>query len=117
VVKQAVKQTYTYYTPEEPTGRAVRDAPLAGSGKAWTLGEYRHPTYPSPLNVRVGEAGIKVWMVILWLRLCDDNVNTLMERYPQVLQPEDVDAARWFYEGHKEWIDQKLREEEEASIG
>ena len=117
MVREAVRQTYTYYTPDEPQGRIVEDAPLAGRGKAWTLGSYRHPTYPSPLNLRVGKAGIKVWMVINWLGLCDGNVATLLERYGNVLQQEDVDAAKWYYEEHKEWIDQRIREDEEAGFG
>ena len=111
----AVHQTYTYYTREEPTGKIVEDAPLAGRGKAWTLGAYRHPTYPSPLNVRVGAAGIKVWMVINWLRLCDDRIDVLLQRYPQTVTSEDVEVARWFYEKHKDWIDRKLEEEAEPS--
>ena len=117
MVRQAVRQTYTYYSPTHPEGEAVADAPLAGRGKAWTLGAYKHPTYPSPENVRVGDAGIKVWMVILWLQLSDNSVDTLRERYSQVLAPEDIDAAKWYYENQKEWIDHRLREEEEAEIG
>ena len=117
MVKQAIRQTYTYYSPDRPQGEVFEDAPLAGRGKAWTLGAYKHPTYPSPANVRVGDAGIKVWMVILWLQLSDNSVDILRERYGQVLTPEDIDAAKWYYENHKEWIDHRLREEEEAEIG
>jgi uncharacterized protein (DUF433 family) len=117
VVRQAVRQTYTYYSPAHPKGEAVEDAPLAGRGKAWTLGAYKHPTYPSPANVRVGDAGIKVWMVILWLQLSDNSLDELRRRYGDVLQREDVEAAKWYYQGHKEPIDQRLREEEEAGIG
>lgn len=117
MVEQAVRhKAVTYYTPDEPTGRIVRDARLAGHGKAWTLGAYEHPTYPSPFNVRVGDAGIKVWMVILWLKLSDDDFNELVRRFGNALEPEDVETARWFYESNKQAIDQKLREEEEASI-
>ncbi len=114
MVRQALRQTYTYYTPDEPTGRIVEDAPLAGRGKAWTLDAYRHPTYPSPLNVRVGDAGIKVWMVINWLQLCDDDVGTLLQRYPMTVTRDDVEAARWYYEKSKHAIDRKLEEEAEA---
>ncbi len=56
-------------------------------------------------------------MVILWLRLCDDSLNELRRRYGDVLQREDVEAAKWYYQEHKEPIDQMLREEEEAAIG
>ena len=111
MVEQAVKQTYTYYSPEEPTGRVVEDAPLSGLGKVWTLGAYQHPTYPSPLNVRVGGAGIKVWMVINWLQLCGDNVDEVLHRYPGTLEREDVEAARWYYETYKSDIDERLAEE------
>ena len=115
MVRQAVRQTYTYYSPEKPQGEVVKDAELQGKGKAWTLGEYKHPTYPSPLNVRVGNAGIKVWMVIQWLELCDGDVAELQRRYPATLEQEDVEAARWYYDGHREWIDQRLKEEAEIA--
>ena len=115
MVRQAVKQTYTYYTPEEPTGRVVKDAELKGTGRAWTLGEYGHPVYPSPLNVRVGNAGIKVWMVIYWLQLCNESYDELVRRYGHVLEPDDIDAARWFYERYKPEIDERLEEEERSS--
>ena len=111
MAKQAVQQTYTYYHRDYPEGRVFENEELAGDGKAWTLGSYKHPTYPSPLNVRVGKAGIKVWMVIQWLRLCDDDVDTLLERYPKTVTRDDVEAARWYYEEHKDWIDRRLMEE------
>ena len=114
MVKQAVRETFTYYYPD---GRVeiVPDAPLDGHGKAWVDGSYEPPVYPSPLNVRVGKAGIKVWMVINWLRLCDHNVDLMLERYGHVLTREDVEAAKWYYEQYKDWIDQRLREEEEIA--
>jgi hypothetical protein len=115
VAKQAVKQTYTYYTPDEPTGRVVKDAELDGRGKAWTLGEYHHPDYPSPLNVRVGEAGIKVWMAIFWLRLCEGDYDELVRRYGSVLNRDDIAAARWFYTRYKQEVDQRIDEEEQYS--
>ena len=114
MVDQIVHPAVTYYSPDEPTGRTILDAPLSGRGKVWTLGAYEHPTYPSPLNVRVGMAGIKVWMVIQWLNLCNNDLDEAMRRYGHVLEPEDVDVARWYYERHKDWIDQRL--EEEAKI-
>lgn len=114
MVRQAVKQTYTYYAPEEPTGRVVKDAELQGRGRAWTLGEYRHPVYPSPLNVRVANAGIEVWMVIQWLQLADGSVDQLLQQYADVLTGDDVAAALWFYERYRDEIDQRLAEEAEA---
>lgn len=86
----------------------VKGAPLAGHGKAWTLGEYKHPAYPSPLNVRVGEAGLHVWFLIQWLQQLGGDKRALLARYGQVLHPEDVSVALWFYDRHKEEIDQKL---------
>ena len=117
MVKQAVRQTYTYYSPDYPTGKVIENEELRGHGKAWVLGSYKHPVYPSPLNVRVGDAGIKVWMVMLWLRLCDGDFDEVRRRYGDILQRKDVDAAEWFYENHREWIDHRLREEEEAAFG
>ena len=92
----------------------MKDAELQGKGKAWTLGEYRHPVYPSPLNVRVGHAGIKVWMAINWLRLCNDEYDELVRRFGRVLEPDDVAAARWFYEKYKPEIDERLAEENQS---
>lgn len=114
MVRQAVRQTYTYYYPDGKV-KIVKDAPLAGRGKAWVLGAYEPPVYPSPLNVRVGNAGIKVWMVINWLRLCDENVDTLLKHYGQVLQREDIEAAKWYYKQNRDAIDQKLIEEAETA--
>jgi len=113
MVRQAVKQTYTYYTPKTPQGEIVEDDTLQGHGRVWTLGAYEHPTYPSPANVRVGDAGIKVWMVIKWLKLCDNDVDSLLSRYPNTVTREDVEVALWYYERYKDWIDQKLSEEAE----
>lgn len=115
MVKQAVKQTYTYYTREHPEGFVVVDEPLAGHAKAWTLGAYKHPTYPSPANVRVGNAGIKVWMVIQWLKLSGGRVDEVRQRYAGMLEPEDIAAAKWYYARHKDWIDQRLKEEAEIA--
>ncbi len=112
MVRQAIRQTYTYYTPQEPEGHVVPNGELDGRGKAWTLGEYRHPVYPSPLNVRVGNAGIKVSIVIGWLRANDNNEQRVLEQYGQVLDSEDLKAALWYYGKNKEAIDQRLAEEE-----
>ena len=110
MVRQAVRQTYTYYYPDGKV-EIVKDAPLAGRGKAWVLGAYKPPDYPSPLNVRVGDAGIKVWMVINWLKLCSADRQLLLERYGQVLEPEDIDAAVWYYRENEEAIDRRIAEE------
>jgi len=111
VVKQTVRETYTYYTPDTPEGHAVEDSPLKGRGKAWVRGSYRHPVYPSPLDVRVGDAGIKAWMVLNWLKECNENMDELLKRYGHVLTSEDVAAARWYYEQNSDLIERELSEE------
>ena len=52
-------------------------------------------------------------MVIHWLRLCDDDFETLSERYGSILEREDTAAAKWFYENNREAIDRRLEEEAE----
>lgn len=74
-------------------------------------GRYAAPDLPSPLDVRVGKAGIKVWMVIQWLKLSDNDVESLLRGYGGVLTREDVESALWFYEGSREIIDRRIQEE------
>ena len=112
MVRQAVRQTYTYYE-RDGSARIIKDAELKGRGKTWTLGAYEPPWYPSPLNVRVGNAGIKVWMVINWLQSCGGDVDTLLKRHAGVLEREDVEVAKWYYEENKD-ID---REFQDAALG
>jgi hypothetical protein len=105
-------QVYTYYDANaEPE---IRPGPLEGRGKAWVRGRYEPPTYPSALNVRVGEAGIKVWMVIQWLGFYDSDVDRMLGEYGNVLTREDAAAAVWFYRNNKvdtAEIDRKIAEE------
>jgi hypothetical protein len=108
---KVVHEAITYYSPEEPAGRVVKDAELQGTGRAWTLGEYHHPVYPSPLNVRVGDAGIKAWMVIRSLKAAQGDKERVLSHYGPSLQREDLDVAIWFYEQAREAIDQRLSEE------
>lgn len=115
MVSGAVKETYTYYSPDAPRGVVIEMAPLAGRGKAWVQGSYQHPVYPSPLDVRVGDAGVHVWLVIKWLKAAADDTNRVLDRYDQVLATEDIAAASWYYEKYKDWIDQKLSEEDQSS--
>jgi uncharacterized protein (DUF433 family) len=110
VAKFAVGQTYTYYYPDG-SSRVAENEELSAVGAVWTAGKYVAPTHPSPVEVRVGNAGVKVWMVINWLRLAENDTRSLMERYGQLLQPEDVDAARWYYERNREAIDERIQEE------
>ena len=110
MVKQATRQTFTYYSIDGSV-QIVEDAPLAGHGRAWVLGSYKPPFYPSPLNVRVGDAGIKVWMIIEWLQLCGWDEEMLIQRYGHALTPDDVKAAKWYYGNNKESIDRRVAEE------
>ena len=75
------------------------------------MGEYKHPVYPSPLNVRVGEAGVKVWTVIGWLHALGDQQGEVFARYGQILQPEDLDVALWFYDQNRQLIDERLADQ------
>jgi hypothetical protein len=111
------EETYTYYYPN-PEGE-VRQGPLQGEGRAWVPGEYRHPDYPSPLTVRVGEAGVKVWMLSQWLDLTHDDEAELQRRYGVHLRltHRDIEAARWYREQYREMIDERIREESRAISG
>lgn len=114
MVRQAIRQTYTYYDTDGSV-KIIEDAPLAGRGKAWVEGAYKPPVYPSPLNVRVGDAGVKVWMVIGLLRSFGQNVEALLKRYGDTVQREDIEVAAWYYHENKDAIDRKLAEEGEGA--
>lgn len=77
-------------------------APCRVPGKWWVRGRYVPPISPSPLDVLVGKSGIKVWMVIQWLKLSDDSRDVLLRRYGNVLTKEDVESAVWFYDRYRE---------------
>jgi uncharacterized protein (DUF433 family) len=81
----------------------------------YVRGAYTPPDFPSPLNVRVGKTAIKVWMVIHWLRLSDEDPSTLRARFASYLSDDDIEAARWFYEQNRDEIDRRIREEMEAA--
>jgi len=110
VVRQAIRQTYTYYDPDG-SARIVERETLAGGGKAWVEGAYNPPVYPSPLNVRVADAGIKVWIVIKWLRFYKDDVDKVLAAYAPMLQGEDIEAALAYYRENRQAIDEKLQDE------
>jgi uncharacterized protein (DUF433 family) len=88
----------------------IRDGRTYYDG-AWTDGEYRHPVYPNPLSVRVGEGGVKVWMIIQQLRSHRGDASAVVQHYAPWLTEEDVRAAVRFYESNKRAIDEKLNEE------
>lgn len=113
MVRQEVGQTYTYYQPDGGVN-VIRDAPLVGLGKAWVEGAYVPPVYPSPLNVRVGNSGIKVWIVIKWLRFYKGDVDKVLTSYAPTLNREDVDAALAYFKGNEQAIEEKLRDESGA---
>ena len=54
-------------------------------------------------------------MVVSWLQQCDGDRELLLQRYGEVLEPEDVDAALWHYGLNRDDIDQKISEESEAT--
>lgn len=109
MVEQAVRQTYTYYLPDG-TAAIVPDAALAGKGKAWVEGTYNPPVYPSPLNVRVGDAGVKVWIVTKWLRFYNGDVDRVLTAYAPMLVREDIEAAQAYYSENSQAIDEKIQE-------
>jgi uncharacterized protein (DUF433 family) len=80
-------------------------------GNVWADGEYREPVYANPLSIRVGEAGIKVWMIISYLQSRGGDVAAVLERYAPLLTEADIDAAISYYVAHKSAIDEKLEEE------
>ena len=110
MVREAVRHTYTYYEPGG-NARIIEDAPLAGGGTAWVEGAYKPPVYPSPLSVRVGDAGIKVWIVMKWLRFYKDDTDKVLAAYAPTLNRQDVEAALAYYQQNKQTIDEKLQGE------
>lgn len=114
MVREAVSRTYTYYDLGG-NARIIEDAPLAGSGIAWVEGAYEPPVYPSPLSVRVGDAGIKVWIVMKWLRFYEDDIDKVLTAYAQTLNREDVEAAIAYYQQNQHAIDTKLETEPDAA--
>lgn len=113
MVREAVRDTYTYYEPGG-NARIIEDAPLAGRGTAWVDGAYKPPVYPSPLSVRVGDAGIKVWIVMKWLRFYKGEPDKVLAAYAPTLNRDDVDAALAYYQENKQTIDEKLQAEPDA---
>ncbi len=106
---------FTLYYPD---GRIeMRDEPVAKKGAVWTRGAYAPPTYPSPLSVRVGESGVKVWMVIEWWEFAERDAERLLGQYASMLTHDDILAAVWYYDhniANKDTIDQRIREEQMA---
>ena len=104
-------EVYTYYYPNaEPV---TAPGPLRGHGRAWVEGAYRPPTFPSALNVRVGDAGVKVVAVIRYLRAYGGDTERVLHSWSPLLTREDVEAAISFYErpGNRAEIDQQLAED------
>lgn len=108
-------QRFTYFKPDGTSEiRTQPEGPLPGPGEVWVRDAYEPPTYPSALNVRVGKAGIKVWMVIQWLGFYDGDVDRMLGKYGNVLTHDDVAAASRFYRNNKvdtAEIDRKIAEE------
>lgn len=110
MAKFAVGQTYTYYDADGSV-RVVENKRLSGRGHVWIDGRYAPPMYPSPLNVRVGDSGIKVWMVIGWLET-SGGVEEMLKRHGDMITRDDVEAAQWYYAQHQDDIHRKLVDEE-----
>lgn len=108
-------EIYTYYFPNAEG--QVCTGPVKGAGRIWVYGDFTPPNYPSPTVVRVGDAGIKVWMVGQWLDLSGDDEAELARRYGDILKPEDIEAARWYRDKYREEIDERIREESRAISG
>jgi uncharacterized protein (DUF433 family) len=105
-------QRFTYFKPDGTSEvRTQPGAPLPATGDVYVRGAYEPPDYPSPLNVRVGKAGIKVWMIIQWLKLSGFEEDDVVARYGGALEHEDVQAALWFYRLNQEEIDERIQEE------
>ncbi|MHB8378112.1 MAG: hypothetical protein ACYDEB_14330, partial [Dehalococcoidia bacterium] len=81
-------EIYTYYYPNAEPETAP--GPLRGHGRAWVDGEYRPPTFPSALNVRVGDAGVKVVAVIRYLRAYDGDTEAVLHSWSPLLAQEDI---------------------------
>jgi len=109
------REVYTYFYPNE-RGEVI-EGPLRGHGRVWVFGRYAHPDYPSPLSVRVGDAGVKVWMVSQWLDLSRDDEADLKRRYGDMLTHEDIEATRWYRSLYRDEIDERIREESRAISG
>lgn len=105
-------QAFTYFHEDGRSEIRIQpNGPLPEAGEVWVRGRYAPPDAPSPLDVRVGQAGIKVWMVIQWLTLSDRNVDTLLKGYGSVLTRDDVENALWYYQRNREVIDQRVQQE------
>ena len=86
--------SYTYYCPG---GRVeVKSAALRGRGVAWVDGPYHPPTYPSALNVRVGEPGVRISAIVGSLRAYGGDIDAVVRIWSPLLTREDVQAALEF---------------------
>ncbi len=97
---------YTYYTADG-TEEVSEIEPREGAGKVWVRGEYRHPVYPSPTDVRIAR-GNKVWLIIDALE--GRTIDDVVELYKPDMTRADVEAAVAFYLKRKREIDAKLAE-------
>jgi uncharacterized protein (DUF433 family) len=109
-------QAFTYFQPDGTVSvREQPEGPLPQAGEVWVRGRYDGDVHPSPLNVRVGVSGIKVWMAIQWLSLSGGDFDELRQRYGSALSRDDVEAAQWFYAANKADIDERISQESEAA--
>jgi hypothetical protein len=111
-------QPFTYF--HEDGGVSVRRAPQEPPprpGEIWARGDYASDVLPAAGDVYVGEtkAGMKVWMLVHWLRLSENDTNTLRRRFAPGVMDEDIAAAQRFYQRNREEIDRRIAEEIEAA--
>lgn len=104
-------QEFTYYYTD---GRVeVKSGPLSGRGVVWIDGAYYPPTYPSALNVRVGDPGVRVIAVIRGLQAYHGEPEGVLQEWKPLLLREDIEAAVNFYEqpANREQIDHQIAQD------
>ena len=105
-------EVFTYFRQDGRSEvRTQPEGPSPLEGEVWVRGQYARPIAPSPLNVRVGKSGIKARMVIEWLKLSDNDIDSLLEGYCGVLTRAEVESALWYYKKHQDAIDRRIEEE------
>ncbi len=97
---------YTYYNADG-TSEVSETEPREGIGKVWVRGEYHHPVYPSPTDMRIAR-GNKVWLIID--ELDGRTIDDVVALYRPGMTRVDVQAAIEFYLRRKREIDAKLAE-------
>ena len=98
--------TFTYFLSDGT--RELHAEPPSSSGIVWIRGAYGTSGFPSPLNVRVGVPGVKVWMVIRWLEDAGGDAARAAASLGGAVDIEDVVAANSFYEENRDVIRERI---------